>query len=605
VAPPAGQIRPGRYFAFFVVIVAALYSLVFFTGDGSPTPKLGIDLKGGTRVTLTARTPDGSEPTREQLQQARQIIENRVNGIGVSGAEVLLDGNNVVITVPGNEGEQAKTLGQTAQLGFRQVVLAVPAGQPGGQQPDAGADAGDGEGQSGEDQGGENSGQGTDDEQSGDAKNDGDATSEDDADDTQGGGSSPAGVAPAQSDGDSSDSDSSGSDSSDDTLQEEAARQIQEAKEWRQNPALLPADPADQAASQEAQQLQQEALVRLTCDPDELDPLAGNDDPKLPLVACNQDGTEKYVLSPVFMKGTAISNASSVYNAQEGGWVVNLSFNAEGADTWADFTAQNIGQRAAFVLDTEVVSAPTINQAIAGGDTQITGQFTQSEAKNLADVLKYGSLPLSFESSDATTVSATLGLATLKAGLIAGAVGLALVFVYCLFYYRILGVLTILSLALSALIVYAVLVLLGRWIGYTLDIAGVVGFIVGIGVTADSFVVYFERLKDEMREGRTFRSAVPRGWQKARRTILASDAIMFLAAGVLYVLAVGEVKGFAFTLGMSTVLDLIVVFLVTHPLVALVSRSKKLSSPKLSGLGAVQRIGADRRAAVRTAVKEA
>jgi preprotein translocase subunit SecD len=220
-------------------------------------------------------------------------------------------------------------------------------------------------------------------------------------------------------------------------------------------------------------------------------------------------------------------------------------------------------------------------------------------------VLKYGSLPLSFESSDATTVSATLGLATLKAGLIAGAVGLALVFVYCLFYYRILGVLTILSLALSALIVYAVLVLLGRWIGYTLDIAGVVGFIVGIGVTADSFVVYFERLKDEMREGRTFRSAVPRGWQKARRTILASDAIMFLAAGVLYVLAVGEVKGFAFTLGMSTVLDLIVVFLVTHPLVALVSRSKKLSSPKLSGLGAVQRIGADRRAAVRTAVKEA
>ncbi|WP_197321228.1 protein translocase subunit SecD [Saccharomonospora sp. NB11] len=605
MAPPAGQIRPGRYFAFFVVIVAALYSLVFFTGDGSPTPKLGIDLKGGTRVTLTARTPDGSEPTREQLQQARQIIENRVNGIGVSGAEVLLDGNNVVITVPGNEGEQAKTLGQTAQLGFRQVVLAVPAGQPGGQQPDAGADAGDGEGQSGEDQGGENSGQGTDDEQSGDAKNDGDATSEDDADDTQGGGSSPAGVAPAQSDGDSSDSDSSGSDSSDDTLQEEAARQIQEAKEWRQNPALLPADPADQAASQEAQQLQQEALVRLTCDPDELDPLAGNDDPKLPLVACNQDGTEKYVLSPVFMKGTAISNASSVYNAQEGGWVVNLSFNAEGADTWADFTAQNIGQRAAFVLDTEVVSAPTINQAIAGGDTQITGQFTQSEAKNLADVLKYGSLPLSFESSDATTVSATLGLATLKAGLIAGAVGLALVFVYCLFYYRILGVLTILSLALSALIVYAVLVLLGRWIGYTLDIAGVVGFIVGIGVTADSFVVYFERLKDEMREGRTFRSAVPRGWQKARRTILASDAIMFLAAGVLYVLAVGEVKGFAFTLGMSTVLDLIVVFLVTHPLVALVSRSKKLSSPKLSGLGAVQRIGADRRAAVRTAVKEA
>ncbi|MER7113823.1 protein translocase subunit SecD [Saccharomonospora azurea] len=613
MAPPAGQIRPGRYFAFFVVIVAALYSLVFFTGDGSPTPKLGIDLKGGTRVTLTARTADGSDPSREQLQQARQIIENRVNGIGVSGAEVLLDGSNVVITVPGDQGEQAKTLGQTAQLGFRQVIAAVPAGQPGGQQPDAGAGAGDGGDQSGEDQSGGD--QGSEGAPADENQDSGGAEGEDATGDNQGGGGSPAGVAPAQqSDGDSADNadgadnaDSAGNAGQDDdrTLQEEAAEQIRKAKEWRQNPALLPMDPSDQAAMQQAQQLQQEALARLNCDPNDLDPLAGNDDPKLPLVACNQDGTEKYVLSPVFLKGTAINDASSVYNAQEGGWVVNLSFTPQGADTWADFTAQNIGQRAAFVLDTEVVSAPTINQAIAGGDTQITGQFTQSEAKNLADVLKYGSLPLSFESSDATTVSATLGLATLEAGLIAGAVGLALVFLYCLFYYRILGVLTILSLALSAMIVYAVLVLLGRWIGYTLDIAGVVGFIVGVGVTADSFVVYFERLKDEMREGRTFRSAVPRGWQKARRTILASDAIMFLAAGALYVLAVGEVKGFAFTLGMTTVLDLIVVFLVTHPLVAVVSRSKKLSSPKLSGLGAVQRIGESRRAAVRTAVKEA
>ncbi|EID52625.1 protein translocase subunit SecD [Saccharomonospora xinjiangensis] len=600
MAPPAGQIRPGRYFAFFVVIVAALYSLVFFTGDGNAAPKLGIDLKGGTRVTLTARTPDGSEPSREQLQQARQIIENRVNGIGVSGAEVVLDGSNVVITVPGDQGEQAKTLGQTAKLGFRQVIAAVPAGQAGMQQPDAGADAGTtpGEGQESEKKpGGEDSGTSGGDGASGDG--DSGTSGGEDASGDQGGGGSPAGGVPAQQPG--------GDDDKGDgqTLQEEAAEEIRKAKEWRQNPALVPADPTDPAAMQLAQQAQQEALSRLTCDARGLDPLAGNDDPKLPLVACDQDGTEKYVLSPVFLQGTAIDDASSVYNTQEGGWVVNLSFTRQGADTWADFTTQNIGQRAAFVLDTEVVSAPTINQAIAGGDTQITGQFTQAEAKNLADVLKYGSLPLSFESSDATTVSATLGLATLEAGLIAGAVGLALVFVYCLFYYRILGVLTILSLALSALIVYAVLVLLGRWIGYTLDIAGVVGFIVSVGVTADSFVVYFERLKDEMREGRTFRSAVPRGWEKARRTILASDAVMFLAAAVLYVLAVGEVKGFAFTLGLSTVLDLIVVFLVTHPLVAMVSRSKKLSSPKLSGLGAVQRIGEGRRAAVRTAVKEA
>ncbi|WP_298180016.1 protein translocase subunit SecD [Saccharomonospora sp.] len=599
MAPPAGQIRPGRYFAFFVVIVAALYSLVFFTGDGSPTPKLGIDLKGGTRVTLTARTPDGSDPSREQLQQARQIIENRVNGIGVSGAEVVLDGSNVVITVPGNEGEQAKTLGQTAKLGFRQVLAAVPAGGAGAQQPDPGtgsADGSDGEGDTGtEGTEGENGdGQGAD-SGSADSSESGES----------GGGGTPPGSAPAQQPDDDQGDDNGGQNGDGRTVQEETAEQIQEAKQWRQDVALLPADPTDQAAVQEAQQLQQQALMRLTCDPNALDPLAGNDDPNLPLVACNQDGTEKYVLSPVFLEGTSISDASAVYDPQQGGWVVNLSFNSQGADTWADFTAQNIGERAAFVLDTEVVSAPSINEAIAGGDTRISGQFTQSEAHNLADVLKYGSLPLSFESSDATTVSATLGLATLKAGLIAGAIGLALVFVYCLVYYRILGVLTVLSLALSALIVYAVLVLLGRWIGYTLDIAGVVGFVVSVGVTADSFVVYFERIKDEMREGRTFRSAVPRGWVKARRTILASDAIMFLAAGVLYVLAVGEVKGFAFTLGLSTVLDLIVVFLVTHPLVVLVSRSKKLSSPKLFGLGAVQRIGDSRRAAARMAVKEA
>ncbi|MFC4002383.1 protein translocase subunit SecD [Prauserella oleivorans] len=521
MAPPAGQMRPGRYLSFFLLIVVALYALVFFTGDRQPTPKLGIDLQGGTRVTLTARTPDGQEPSREQLQQARQIIETRVNGIGVSGAEVVLDGSNVVITVPGEQGEQAKTLGRTAKLGFRQVINAQPNPQPGNQQ----------------------------------------------AQQRQ------AGQEPES--------------------EQQIAREIQTAKQQRQNDALVPANPNDQAAVAAAQQAQQEALANLTCSRD--DPLVGNDDPRKPLVTCNEDGTEKYVLGPVFLEGTEIEDATSGYDNQQGGWVVNLQFKSGGAGTWADFTSANINQRAAFVLDTKVVSAPTINEAIPNGQTRISGQFTQEEAKNLADVLKYGSLPLSFASSDATTVSATLGLASLEAGLIAGAVGIALVFVYCLFYYRMLGVLTILSLVLSAGIVYAVLVLLGRWIGFTLDLAGVAGFIVAIGVTADSFVVYFERLKDEMREGRTFRSAVPRGWARARRTILASDAIMFLAAGVLYLLAVGEVKGFAFTLGMSTVLDLIVVFLVTHPLVALVARSKRLSSPKLSGLGAVQRMGSRRR----------
>ncbi len=270
--------------------------------------------------------------------------------------------------------------------------------------------------------------------------------------------------------------------------------------------------------------------------------------------------------------------------------MVSLTFKPQGADTWGQYTTNNVGKNVAFVLDGDVVSAPTINQPIYG-QTQISGQFNQERAQQLTQVLRYGSLPLSFDSGNAQTVSATLGLASLEAGLLAGAVGLALVFAYCLFYYRLLGILTILSLALSGLVVYAVLILLGRWIGFTLDLAGVAGFIIAIGITADSFVIFFERLKDEMREGRTFRSAVPRSWERARRTILTADAVSFLAAAVLYILAVGEVRGFAFTLGMSTVLDLVVVFLVTFPLVVLISRSKSLGRPGLSGLAAVDRIG--------------
>ncbi|SFB22700.1 preprotein translocase subunit SecD [Amycolatopsis marina] len=571
MAPPAGQIRPGRYLAFFVLIVIVLYALVFFTGGGKPTPKLGIDLQGGTRVILTARTPDGAEPSRESLNQARQIIETRVNGIGVSGAEVVLDGTNVVITVPGEEGDQAKNLGRTAKLHFRKVIQAVPATPPQAVPP-AGENAGEGAGQeSGAPPSGEQQPEQT------------------------GGGGAP-GAAPQQEQPGEDDGPA---------IDQTTADEIKAAKEVRQNSALVPENADDPAAAAAAQQAQQEALAALQCTSQ--DPLRGNDDPKLPLVACNEDGTEKYVLGPSFLPGEQVEDASSGYDTQRGGNVVNLSFKDEGTKLWADFTSQNVGERAAFVLDTRVVSAPNIQVAILDGNTQISGQFTQSEAKQLADVLKYGSLPLSFVSSDATTVSATLGLASLEAGLIAGAIGILLVFIYCLFYYRILGVLTVLSLALSALIVYSVLVLLGRWIGFTLDLAGVAGFIIAIGITADSFVVYFERLKDEMREGRTFRSAVSRGWIRARRTILASDAVLFLAAAVLYALAVGEVQGFAFTLGMSTVLDLIVVFLVTHPLVVLVSKSKRLSSPKLSGLGAVQQIGAGKRSTRRVgaAVKEA
>jgi preprotein translocase subunit SecD len=373
----------------------------------------------------------------------------------------------------------------------------------------------------------------------------------------------------------------------------EVAAQIAAAREVRQNPDLMSANPTLQQAIASA------ALAELDCTAN--DPLRGYDIPTRPLIACNRDGTEKYLLSPVItdskgaaLEGTMIDSAQASFDATGVGYVIDVTFDRTGAEIWGEYTSTHVGKRTAFVLDGEVVSAPEVRQAIYG-PTQVSGNFSQAEAQELAGVLRYGSLPLSFTSSEAQTVSATLGLASLQAGLIAGGLGLALVFVYCLFYYRALGVLTILSLALSGVIVYAVLVLLGRWIGFTLDLAGVAGFIVAIGITADSFVIFFERLKDEVREGRTFRSAVPRGWVRARRTILSADAVSFLASAVLYILAVGQVKGFAFTLGLATVLDLVVVFLVTHPLVVLAARSRTWSSPRFSGLGAVARLAAEQR----------
>jgi len=610
VAPPAGQIRPGRYLAAFMLIVVFLYALVFLTGDRKPTPKLGIDLQGGTRVTLSARTETGAAPTKESLNLSREAIETRVNGIGVSGAEVVLDGNNIIITVPGEQGDQAKNLGRTALLRFRPVVTAVaatpppstpPSTQPSGSAtpsspPTSGGPSVEAPPSSGAPSSGAPQGRVAP------------------AAAAQPTGSQPPAPTSAAPSG-SSTAPATSSAPVDSSIDPGLAEAIRQAKAVRQNPAIAPPlGPDGKPVGSADTAAQQAALASFECTGD--DPLIGQDDYDKPLATCDEDGTAKYILGPGFIEGTEIEDAAAQVDQSGGGFVVTLTFKSTGSKLWADYTTNHVQEQAAFVLDSRVVSAPTINEPIIGGNTQISGGqggFSQREASDLANVLKYGSLPLSFDSSEAETVSATLGLASLQAGLIAGAIGIALVFVYCLFYYRLLGVLTILSLILSGVIVYAVLVLLGRWIGFSLDLAGIAGFIVAIGITADSFVVFFERLKDEVREGRTFRSAVPRAWVRARRTILSADMVMFLAAAILYLLAVGQVRGFAFTLGMSTVLDLIVVFLVTHPLVAVASTSRTLSSPALSGLGKVQRQAQQRRdnaaaaaidAAPRTAVKE-
>ncbi|MEE2056282.1 protein translocase subunit SecD [Rhodococcus artemisiae] len=583
MAPSNGSVHPARALTLFGVILVALYALVFFTGDKSPAPKLGIDLQGGTRVTLTARTPDGSTPSRESLSQAQQIIETRVNGLGVSGSEVVVDGDNLVITVPGDDSAQAKTLGQTARLYIRPVIggpidSSMTADQLTEQTPPEGTDPLAPE----------------DTDPAAPAQPETAEQPANDAPEPQGrpfpaqDPTDPP-VEPGTETAPPTDEPAPAPEDSEPlTQQEQAAVDIAAAMATRQSD-----DPM----------VQQEAALALDCSAP--DPLAGNDDPALPLVACSTDGTAIYLLGPSIIDGQQIDDATSGFNSQQSRYEVSLTFDNEGSNTWAQYTAANIGSQAAFVLDSKVVSAPVIQGATpAGSATSITGQFTNTQATELANTLKYGSLPLSFVASEAQTVSATLGFASLEAGLIAGAVGLVLVLLFCLVYYRMLGLLTALSLVLAGLAVYAIMVLLGRYIGYTLDLAGIAGLIIGIGMTADSFVVFFERIKDEIREGRSFRSAVPRGWARARRTILSGNAVSFIAAAVLYVLAVGQVRGFAFTLGLTTILDVVVVFLVTWPLVHLASRSKTWSKPSMNGLGAIQEVARERQLAA-AAAKEA
>lgn len=509
MASAKGAMPVGRLLVSFAVLVALTFILVFLTGGKRAEPKLGIDLQGGTRVTLTARTPDGRAPGHDSLQRAQEIIESRVNGLGVSGSQVEIDGTNLVITIPGDDTSRARSLGQTARLYIRPVI-AGPTGSA----------------------------------------------------------TTPPRMPAPSSTGPTLDPN-------------RTAEQIRSARATRQS--------TDTA-------VQRKAAAALDCAA--ADPLQGNDVPDKPLVACDSTGRYVYTLGPSIIDGQQISGASSGYDNSSGRYVVDLNFTSAASQTWADFTQHNVGKQAAFALDSRVVSAPEIQTPTpVGQGTQISGNFTADSAKSLANSLKYGSLPLSFASSQAQTVSATLGLSSLRAGLLAGAIGLIAVLAYCFVYYRALGAMVALSLICSGVMIFGLLVLLGRWIGYTLDLAGIAGLIIGIGMTADSFVVFFERIKDEIRAGRTFRSAVPRAWVRARRTIMSSNAVGFIASAVLYALAIGDVRGFAFTLGLTTVMDTIIVFLVTAPVVTWASRSPLWGRPSVNGLGAIARIARERKIA--------
>ncbi len=480
--------RPLRSLSILALLVIALASAAFV--QGATAVRLGLDLRGGTSVTLQPRIAPGEngKVTNEAIDQAVSIIRQRVNSLGVAESEVTAQGSGtnrqIVIAVPGNTGRRVVELvGQTAELRFRQVLASGPGA----------ASVGSG-----------------------------------------------ASVA-------------TGSGASVDT-----------------GSTATPVNGISAAINAKYEALDCTKLENLQG--------TGTDAPTETIAVCDRNGSTKYILAPAEVLGRQISKASAGLDTQAGSaWYVSLTFNGEGTTAFGALTTRVTSlpeplNQVAIVLDGLVVSSPRINEPIPSGTAQITGSFTQLEAQDLANVLKYGALPLSFDRGEVAQVSPTLGADQLDAGLLAGIIGLMLVVLYSFLYYRGLGIVVTGSLTAAALVIYLLVLLLGENIGFTLTLAGIAGIIVAVGITADSFVVYFERIRDEIREGRSLRSAVESGWIKARHTILVADAVSIIAAALLYIFAVGGVQGFAFALGLTTLVDLLIVFIFTKPLMTLLAR---------------------------------
>ncbi|MEO7893118.1 MAG: protein translocase subunit SecD [Aeromicrobium sp.] len=504
-------------------MIIALYGIVALTdlnskkGDQSAwKPKLGLDLQGGTRITLQAKDSTG-KITKTRLAEARDILDQRVNGLGVTEAEVTTQGGNqVIIEIPGEQKQSiANQVGKTAQLRFR-LLWAVGTGAGSKLKP---ADA---------------------------------KKFIDDADWSKL------------------------------TLE-------QSIKAETEGATSLP------KAYQSAVAALEDQANGFKCTKEGLAAARAADQAGKPLVTCDSKTGEVEVLSPTVIEGTQIKKADAVLDTQSTQWVVALALKGQGKkdfDTitealFAQSTTNPTASRFAIVLDGEVLSAPTTNGHFTDGKSQISGGFTVKTAKDLANSLKFGALPLTFEIASLSSEGPSLAASQLKAGLIAGLIGMILVVVYSLFYYRGLGLVVIASLAVAAVITYAMVLVLGKGMGFTLTLPGIAGLIVAIGITADSFIVFFERLRDEVREGKSLRLAVETGWVRARSTILAADAVSFLAALVLFIFAIGVVRGFAFALGLTTVIDVFVVFLFTKPMVSLLAKTKFFGQGhKLSGFDA-------------------
>ena len=502
--PTAKAWRSLAWLGAIIALMMGLQTAGALWWDWGWSPKLALDLEGGTQIILTPTLEDGQTVTEEQLQQSVETIRNRIDAAGVSESEISTQGGNkIVVAIPGDPDQATlDRIKQSAKLEFR-AVLATGA---------------------------------------------------------------PV-VASASPTG---------------TAEEETPAAT---------PTVTPTNASDLAWITPELQAEYDAF-----DCTKVDESGANVAPvDEPLITCYANGSGKFILGPAEVQGSTISDATAQMRttstgASTGEWAVVINFNGEGTQQFADVTTRLFGltgvqNQFAIVLDGKVISAPTTNAIISDGRPEISGSFTQESAKVLADQLKYGALPVGFAVESQETISATLGTSQLESGLIAGLIGLILVFLYSLFQYRLLGTVTIMSLIVAGIITYLSLMIMSGHYGYRLSLAGVAGVIVAIGFTADSFIVYFERIRDELRDGRGLTGAVEAGWKRALRTVLAAKSVNLLSAVILFILAVGSVRGFALTLGVTTVIDVIIVILFTHPMMQLLATTRFFSSGHtLSGL---------------------
>ena len=594
MATPSGNAsRPGRYLAVLVAIIVVLLLAIVGNDIGSPGKwsqafkvRLGLDLTSGTTVSLAAVPVHGSKVTAAQMATAQQIMFNRVNSAGFTEAQVVPQGTSIMtVSVPGkNSAGVVKLVSQTAELLFRQVLLTAPNAASAVTPTPVPSPTPSGAGSA-----------------------------------------SPSGSAsPQPSSTASTKAKVRGSDGNRTAVLARSASRLGAgtAAHAKASPSPTPSATSSGSATPAAtpsptptvtspnhtstwQQAQGNAAAlspqiknlfdKVNCADKGWAKQIGYspavwDNPKNQIVACGlSNGTSgvpvKYVLDQAKVLGSQIKSASATPQQSTTYWQTNINFNGAGAKAFGDLTTQMYNQygksaspldQLAVVLDGQVISAPAINVGpIVGGSAEIYGNFSQADATNLANVLSYGSLPLTFRQESVETVTPQLGHDQLVAGLLAGALGLILVVIYLMLYYRGLAIVAVSSLAIAALLAYLSVIVLGKYQGFAMSLAGIAGLIVAIGITADSFVVFFERLRDEVRDGgKSLRAAVEHGWTRARRTILVSDTVSFLAAALLYYFAIGDVKGFAFTLGLTTIIDLVVVFTFTHPMLTLLARTK-------------------------------